>query len=163
MITLRTRGLCDLITNGVVAKKYRRFADIKWAATSLVLFFSVVIIGLLLAPKNSTHISQLTMTEWCIVIMDKPGADRAQFASEHIAGILRAKESGTLLSGGQINDESTPRKPIGSHLQIRANSKDEAMEFLKKDPFAKGGVWDMGSAAVYQFDGAYREKLDLQL
>lgn len=95
--------------------------------------------------------------------MDNPGADRSKHANEHLVGVRRNKASGLFLSGGQINDESTPRKAIGSHLQIRCGTKEEVLEILRNDPFTKGGVWNMDIAKVYHLKCVYREKLEMQI
>lgn len=103
------------------------------------------------------------MVEWCVVVMDKPDADRAKYGSEHIVGIKPLINSGIFLSGGQIKDENNPPKAVGSHLQIRADTKQDVIDLLRKDPFSENGVWNVDEAIVYRLDCVYREKLDLTL
>ncbi|SMN22429.1 similar to Meyerozyma guilliermondii PGUG_01654 hypothetical protein [Maudiozyma saulgeensis] len=103
------------------------------------------------------------MTEWCVVVMDKPGAERKKYGSLHVTGIKPIIKAGILLSGGQINDESNPPKAVGSHLQIRADTKQDVVEMLQNDPFSRYGVWDIDNAIIYRLDCVYRERLDLTL
>lgn len=103
------------------------------------------------------------MTEWCVVVMDKSDADRAKHGPKHIVGIKHLIDSGIVLSGGQINDESSPPKAVGSHIQIRADTKQDVIDLLRKDPFSQNGVWNVDEAIIYRLDCVYREKLDLTL
>lgn len=102
------------------------------------------------------------MTEYCVVVLDKPGSDRSRYLKEHFTAITGSIESGRVLSGGQINSEADPvtgeRFSIGSHIQIKADSREEVIEMLKHDIFAREDVWDLENAIIYQLDCAYRQE-----
>jgi len=55
----------------------------------------------------------------------------------------------------------TPPRAVHSHLQIRADTKQDVIDTLRKDPFSRNGVWNVDDAIIYRLDTVYREKLDL--
>ncbi|CCD23603.1 uncharacterized protein NDAI_0B05700 [Naumovozyma dairenensis CBS 421] len=100
------------------------------------------------------------MVEWCVIINDKKGSDRSAFNSQHFAGIPALVEQGKVVCGGAIYNEPTEEggnpTVAGSHLQVVADTKEEVMELVKKDIFAKEGIWDVDNAIIYRFDAALR-------
>ncbi|CAR28704.1 hypothetical protein ZYGR_0U00620 [Zygosaccharomyces rouxii] len=102
------------------------------------------------------------MVEWVVIAFDK--ADRSAYRSEHLAGIPPQVESGKLVCAGAIYNEpkapGEPRTFAGSHLQVVADTKEEAIEIVKSDIFAKEGVWDLDNLIVYQFGCAIRQPVN---
>lgn len=101
------------------------------------------------------------MVEWVAIIFDKPGSDRSTCRPEHLAGIPPLVEQGKLVCAGAIYNE--PKEPdgertfAGSHLQIVADTKEEALELIHNDVFAKNGIWDLDNIVLYQFGCAVRK------
>ena len=75
------------------------------------------------------------MNEWCVIVYDKLGADRMSIFDQHLKGLPTVIKGGIMITGGQINDDSDPRKPIGSSFIIRAATKEDVVSILKKDSF----------------------------
>lgn len=100
------------------------------------------------------------MVEWCVICFDK--ADRSKARPAHLAGIPPLVEQGKLLCAGAIYNEpkaaGEPRTFAGSHLQIVADTKEEALEIVKGDVFAKEGIWDLDNIIIYQFGCAVRKE-----
>lgn len=101
--------------------------------------------------------------EWCVVVYDKPGTDRMSVFDQHVKSLPNVIEGGIMITGGQINDDSDPRKPIGSSLTIRAKTKEDVIKILKNDAFYKNGIWDVDNALIYHLYCVYREELIYQL
>lgn len=99
------------------------------------------------------------MTEWVVLVFDK--ADRAPYRAAHLDGIPPQVEAGKLVCAGAIYNEpkapGEPRTFAGSHLQVVADTKEQALDIVKADIFAKEGVWDVDNAIVYQFGCAVRK------
>ncbi|GMM58772.1 hypothetical protein DAKH74_053890 [Maudiozyma humilis] len=102
------------------------------------------------------------MVEWCVVVYDKPGSDRSQFRPQHLAGIPPLVEQGKMVCAGAIyNEPTTPggeRTFAGSHLQLVADTKEEALKIVHGDIFAKEGIWDLDNIIIYQFGCAVRKE-----
>ncbi|KAL6940653.1 hypothetical protein ACO0QE_004565 [Hanseniaspora vineae] len=100
------------------------------------------------------------MVEWIAVVYDKPNVDRLKFRTEHLQGIPPAFESGELTSAGAIykglNAEGKPEGFAGSVVSVNADSKEEVIAFLKKDPYHINGVWDTENALIYPYGVAKR-------
>ncbi|KAL3235077.1 YCII-related domain [Nakaseomyces bracarensis] len=101
------------------------------------------------------------MVEWCAIVYDKPGSDRSTCRPEHLANIPPLVQAGKLVCAGAIyHDPEQPggeRKFAGSHLQIVAESREEALALIHNDVFAKNGIWDLDNIILYQFGCAVRE------
>lgn len=101
------------------------------------------------------------MVEWVAIVYDKKGADRSKFRPQHLAGIPPLVEQGKLVCAGAIyNEPTTPggeRTFAGSHLQISADSREEALKIIQGDIFAKEGIWDLDNIILYQFGCAVRK------
>jgi len=103
------------------------------------------------------------MQEWCVIVYDKPGTDRMSVFDQHVNGLPETIKNGSMITGGQINDDSDPRKPIGSNLTIRAETKEDVIKILKNDAFYKNGIWDVENAIIHHLYCVYREGLEYQL
>ncbi|SCU93303.1 LAMI_0E13894g1_1 [Lachancea mirantina] len=99
------------------------------------------------------------MVEWVAIVYDKKGSDRSQARPEHLAGIPPLVQAGKLVCAGAIYHDVIDGKPAnfaGSHLQIVADTKEEALEVVKNDIFAKTGIWDLENILIYPFGCATR-------
>ncbi|KAM3162125.1 YCII domain-containing protein [Lachancea thermotolerans] len=101
------------------------------------------------------------MVEWCVIVFDKKGSDRSACRPAHLEGVAQQYEKGTLVCAGAIYHEVGPDgKPTnfaGSHLQISANTKEDALQVVKNDVFAKEGIWDLENIIIYPFGCAVRQ------
>ncbi|ABN64278.1 predicted protein [Scheffersomyces stipitis CBS 6054] len=95
-------------------------------------------------------------SEYGVLIYDKPDADRRKFFKEHIAGIAPMVNSGVIKVAGAIFKDETRTKVVGSSIQLAANSKEEAIELLKKDAFYVNGIWDLDNAVITSIATAVR-------
>lgn len=104
------------------------------------------------------------MVEWVVIIYDKPGSDRSTCSEEHFAGIPPLVEQGKIVCGGALyNEPTTPgAEPTsaGSHLQVVADTKEEVLELIHKDIFAKNGIWDLENIIIYRFGCAVRQPMN---
>ncbi|CCE62251.1 hypothetical protein TPHA_0C00950 [Tetrapisispora phaffii CBS 4417] len=99
------------------------------------------------------------MSEYVVVIKDHAGAEklREQHGPEHFGNIPPLVDAGIVVCGGAMfNEEGSP---VGSHIQIVADSREQVLEMLKKDVFARENVWDLESAIIYKFDCAVRKPM----
>ncbi|ONH66867.1 hypothetical protein BON22_2843 [Cyberlindnera fabianii] len=105
------------------------------------------------------------MVEWLAVVYDKPNTDRSAVRAQHLADIPANIESGKVTSAGAIFNEVPVEgaKPnfAGSMLTIVADTKEEVIDILKKDIYAKEGIWNFDNVLVYPLGLAYRKGKDL--
>ncbi|ODV62314.1 uncharacterized protein ASCRUDRAFT_69130 [Ascoidea rubescens DSM 1968] len=100
------------------------------------------------------------MVEWLVVVFDKAGSDRSKFRPQHLAAIPPAVESGKVTNVGAIFSEipelGKPLNFAGSTYNIEADTREEVLEFIKKDVFAKEGIWDLDNILIYPYGCAAR-------
>ncbi|OMJ23631.1 hypothetical protein AYI69_g4898 [Smittium culicis] len=72
---------------------------------------------------------------------------RMQVRAEHFKNAAILKQEGKLLTGGALLDEKTG-KFIGSFLTVALDSKDQVIEYLRKDIYGSSGVWDVDNAII---------------
>ncbi|CAN6648322.1 hypothetical protein TRVA0_023S00452 [Trichomonascus vanleenenianus] len=109
------------------------------------------------------------LKEYLVIVKDRPNVleKRLEIRPEHFSNIkvTRQQQPGVFTSGGGLLSESptegTSPSFAGSMLTIRANSKEEVKEILKKDVYYKMGVWDVDNAEIYNFLPAFRDAKDL--
>jgi len=102
--------------------------------------------------------------EWLVIIPDKPGAlaKRLEVRPAHFAGLKTNIDNGRFQMGGAIldevpaDDEPTSLKMSGSTIVLNASSKEEIIGFLREDPYAKEGVWDVDNAQMWPLKCAFR-------
>ncbi|SMN19471.1 similar to Meyerozyma guilliermondii PGUG_01654 hypothetical protein [Maudiozyma saulgeensis] len=97
------------------------------------------------------------LSDWSVIVYDKPGVDRTEAYDKHVKALPAIIDLGLVVFGGQINDDSNPRKPIGSSLTIRAETKEDAIKLLKQDVFYKEGIWDVDNAIIHHFNCVFIE------
>lgn len=104
------------------------------------------------------------MVEWLAIVYDNPGVSRAATRAQHLAGIPASVASGKVVSAGAIFNE-VPKEGVapnfaGSALSIIADSKEEVLEILSQDVYAKEGIWDLNNVLIYPTGVAYRKAKD---
>ncbi|KAK3307898.1 uncharacterized protein B0T15DRAFT_522937 [Chaetomium strumarium] len=103
-------------------------------------------------------------TEWLVVVPDFPGAQqkRLEVRPQHFAGIGPFKESGVYQMGGAVlHEPPTSNDPAtfsfaGSTLVMQASTREEVIETLRQDIYAKSGVWDVDNAQIWPLLCAFR-------
>ncbi|CDO94197.1 unnamed protein product [Kluyveromyces dobzhanskii CBS 2104] len=101
------------------------------------------------------------MVEWVVIVYDKPGSDRSACRAQHLAAIPALVEAGKIVHAGAIYKGLVEGKPAdfaGSHLTIVADTKDEVVEILKNDIFAKNNIWDVENALIFPYGCAVRKE-----
>ncbi|KAJ5041020.1 uncharacterized protein L3040_005577 [Drepanopeziza brunnea f. sp. 'multigermtubi'] len=100
--------------------------------------------------------------EWLVIMPDQPGklAKRMEIRPAHLDGLNSAREKGFWKMGGALLEE-VPRegeglKIHGSCMVALASSKEEVLEQLKADTYAKNEVWDFSKIQIYPFKCAFR-------
>ncbi|CZR59658.1 uncharacterized protein PAC_09552 [Phialocephala subalpina] len=102
--------------------------------------------------------------EWLCVIPDYPGilAKRMEIRPAHFEGLKAALEKGHFKMGGALLDEVPKEgeglKINGSTVVAWASSKEEVLEILKGDIYAREGVWDLEKVQIYPFKCAFRHE-----
>jgi hypothetical protein len=101
------------------------------------------------------------LREYLFIIPDKPGrlAARMKVRPQHLAdlpNVIKATKDGRpfLAHGGGLATEfpkSEKEKPDfqGSVLTVAAQSRQEAIDFLKRDVYYSADVWDFDNAKIY--------------
>ncbi|AET39546.1 YciI family protein Ecym_4509 [Eremothecium cymbalariae DBVPG len=101
------------------------------------------------------------MVEWCVTVYDKPGSDRSPYRSMHLERIPELVQEGKIVVAGAIYKDLVDGKPggfAGSHLILVADTREEVVELLKGDIYAKEGVWDMDNILIFPFGCAVRKE-----
>jgi uncharacterized protein YciI len=99
--------------------------------------------------------------EWSVTVYDKPGADRSAVRPQHVAAIPAAVNAGIVTSAGAIYQDVEKTKFAGSTFHLIANSKEEIIEFLKKDIYYEKGIWDIDSVVAHPLGLAVRKQKDM--
>ncbi|KAE8452991.1 hypothetical protein EG329_012178 [Mollisiaceae sp. DMI_Dod_QoI] len=100
--------------------------------------------------------------EWMVIIPDIPGRleKRMEIRPKHFEGLKSAMEKGSFKMGGALLDEVPKEgeglKINGSTVVAWASSKEEVMEILRGDIYAREGVWDLEKVQIYPFKCAFR-------
>lgn len=85
--------------------------------------------------------------------------------AQHLADIPAGVASGKVTTAGaifnEIPQEGARPNFAGSVLTIVADTKEEVIEVLKGDVYAKQGVWDLNNVLIYPVGLAYRKAKDL--
>ncbi|SCV06105.1 LANO_0H22210g1_1 [Lachancea nothofagi CBS 11611] len=100
------------------------------------------------------------MVEWCAIVFDKKGSDRSTCRPQHLEGVTESFGKGVLKCAGalyhEVGSDGKPTNFAGSHLQIEAKTKEEALELIYSDVFAKQDIWDLENIIIYPFGCAVR-------
>lgn len=94
--------------------------------------------------------------EWNVIVYDKPGTDRTAVRPAHVANIPLTVNQGIVTSVGAIYKDAEKTQFAGSAFHIMANSKEEIVEFLKKDIYYEKGIWDIDSVIAHPIGVACR-------
>lgn len=100
-------------------------------------------------------------TEYNVIIYDFPNSDRSKVRPQHVADIP-ANVPNPIRSAGAIYQDEAKTKFAGSAFHLVANSKEEVIEFLKKDIYYREGIWDINSVVINPIGVAVRlpKKMD---
>ncbi|CCF57897.1 hypothetical protein KAFR_0D02500 [Kazachstania africana CBS 2517] len=104
------------------------------------------------------------MPEWLVKIEDIEGADRTPYYPEHMQNLKNLFDEKILVGAGAL---TTPEgKETGGILIIAAKTKEEAIEVVKRDVFARKGIFKMdtitcertiGIRAARSFESCHEE------
>jgi hypothetical protein len=82
-----------------------------------------------------------------------------------LADIPAGVSSGKITTAGaifhEIPQEGAKPNFAGSVLTIVADTKEEVLDVLKGDIYAREGIWDLNNVLVYPAGLAYRKAKDL--
>lgn len=90
----------------------------------------------------------MTKIEWNVIVYDKPGTDRTQFRPQHVAAIPATVDAGIVTSAGAIYKDASKKEFAGSAFHLFAENREEIIDFLKQDVYAKEGIWDLDSVVA---------------
>ncbi|EGW30867.1 uncharacterized protein SPAPADRAFT_62773 [Spathaspora passalidarum NRRL Y-27907] len=93
--------------------------------------------------------------EYNVIIYDNPHADRSKVRAEHVANIPSNVPS-PILSAGAIYHDDAKTQFAGSAFHLVANSREEVLEFLKKDVYYREGIWDIDNVIINPIGVAVR-------
>ncbi|KAK2625071.1 hypothetical protein QTJ16_005440 [Diplocarpon rosae] len=100
--------------------------------------------------------------EWLVIMPDQPGklAKRMEVRPDHFEGLKAGVDRGFWKMGGALLEE-VPKdgdglKIQGSAMVALASSKEEVIEQLKADTYARNEVWDFSKIQIYPFKCAFR-------
>lgn len=85
----------------------------------------------------------MAKSEWNVIVYDKPGTDRTEVRPKHVAAIPASVNAGIVTSVGAIYKDVERTQFAGSTFHMMAESKEEIIEFLKKDVYYAAGIWDL--------------------
>jgi len=100
--------------------------------------------------------------EWIVILPDQPGklAKRMEIRPKHFEGLKPNIDNGFWKMGGalleEVPKEGEALKIQGSAVIALASSKEEVLEVLKNDIYAKNDVWDLSKVQIYPFKCAFR-------
>ncbi|KAF2142300.1 uncharacterized protein K452DRAFT_227008 [Aplosporella prunicola CBS 121167] len=109
--------------------------------------------------------------EWLVILPDQPDAldRRLAVRQEHLQTLLSPTHTPQdfWLLGGAFMDASAPFPPpdgetpkmAGSVMLALAESREEVLERLKADVYAREGVWEWEKVRIYPFKSAIRKAL----
>ncbi|KAI5951049.1 hypothetical protein KGF54_004123 [Candida jiufengensis] len=99
--------------------------------------------------------------EYLVTVFDKPNVDRSKVRPQHVKDIP-ANVPYPIKSAGAIYTDELKTKFAGSSFHLVADSKDEIFDFLKKDIYAKEGIWDLENVQIFPIGIAVRlpKKMD---
>ncbi|KAK5127459.1 hypothetical protein LTR85_006798 [Meristemomyces frigidus] len=92
--------------------------------------------------------------EWMIILPDKPGmlAKRMEVRPDHLSALKPLVDSNFFVFGGASLEEPLKEgegpKANGSVMLALADTKEEVLEKVKEDIYAKSGVWDESKEAI---------------
>ena len=83
----------------------------------------------------------------------------------HISHYISKRYTGialTIFQGAMLEEhpkDGEPPKMKGSAMLIGANTREEVVERLKKDPYVKGQVWNWEKVQIIPFKSALRKAI----
>ncbi|KAI5968712.1 hypothetical protein CANMA_002148 [Candida margitis] len=100
-------------------------------------------------------------SEYLVTVYDFPNADRTKVRPQHVADIP-ANVPNPVRAAGAIYTDESKTKFAGSTFHLASNSREDIIEFLKKDIYYKEGIWNIDSVQIYPLGIAVRlpKKMD---
>ncbi|KAK6459095.1 uncharacterized protein RJT20DRAFT_4677 [Scheffersomyces xylosifermentans] len=86
--------------------------------------------------------------EYNVIVYDKPNVDRTKVRPAHVAAIASVVNSGIVKAAGAIYHDDAKTKFAGSAFHLVADSKEDVIEFLKRDIYYKEGIWDIENVII---------------
>ncbi|KAK3360968.1 hypothetical protein B0T24DRAFT_725142 [Lasiosphaeria ovina] len=111
------------------------------------------------------------MPDWLVQISDHRDATgevseavlqaRRDNFTVHAAHNKRHVEAGHVVVSGPLlaSHDDEPRRPVGSVMVWSARSEAEVRAWLREDPYAQAGIWDLARATVTPYFCAVRAPL----
>lgn len=114
--------------------------------------------GLMSHSRQFSFTTKHTMgkIEWNVIVFDRPGTDRTEVRPKHVAAIPESVNSGIVTSVGALFKDESKTSFAGTALQLMAESKEEILDFLKRDIYYTSGIWDLDSVIVHPVGVAAR-------
>ncbi|KAJ1965852.1 hypothetical protein GGI12_000481 [Dipsacomyces acuminosporus] len=110
------------------------------------------------ASASSSSNNNNNKKSFVVLVDDFKDADainrRLAVRQKHLEGATNNRRNDVLVSGGAILDSHETSKMVGSVLIFNAESKEELLEILKRDPYTTNKVWDLGSLKILPYKGA---------
>ncbi|KAH8821143.1 hypothetical protein F5884DRAFT_76107 [Xylogone sp. PMI_703] len=102
--------------------------------------------------------------EWLVIIPDQKDARERRLAvrPQHFKDLQPDLDSGFYRMGGALLEEVPKDDNLafqGSTVVAWAATKEEVLERLKNDVYAKNNVWDFSKIQIYPFKCAFRDAL----
>jgi len=94
-------------------------------------------------------------SEYLVTIYDFPHTDRTKVRPQHVADIP-ANVPNPVRAAGAIYTDESKTKFAGSTFHLASNSREEIIEFLKRDIYYKEGIWNIDSVQIYPLGIAVR-------
>jgi len=105
--------------------------------------------------------SEAPKQHWLVIVPDNAGAlsKRMEIRPDHLKALTPDVEAGFWKVGGAtLGSPKVEGKPLdvkGSAMVAFASSKEEVLEKLKGDIYAKNNVWDLSNVQIYPFVPAF--------
>ncbi|RLV96192.1 hypothetical protein JA1_000265 [Spathaspora sp. JA1] len=88
-------------------------------------------------------------------VFDFPNIDRTKVRPQHFVEVVPSVGNPIKAAGAIYHDDARTQF-AGSWFQLELESKEEVIEFLKKDIYCTEGIWDISTVAIYPIGVAVR-------
>uniref|UniRef100_A0A0L0NNL5 YCII-related domain-containing protein n=2 Tax=Candidozyma auris TaxID=498019 RepID=A0A0L0NNL5_CANAR len=144
----------------------RILIPVTWVRTPVGPFFPFSDSGVLIFARAQFMLSEATTCtmaklEWNVIVYDKPGSDRSAVREEHVKSIPSTVNEGIVTSAGAIYKDTEKKQFAGSTFHMYADSREEVLEFLKKDIYYRAGIWDLDTVIANPVGIAVRVGKDM--
>jgi len=104
--------------------------------------------------------------EWLVILPDREGSLERRMAvrPQHLSALTPRVEAGFWKMGGAfLNTTPIPDQTpdfAGSCMIAYASTKEEVLDVINGDVYAKEGVWDLEKMTIFPFKAAFRKALE---